>query len=152
MERCRDFNFSCFAVGRRWTHPRVLWESEGGGDALAPVGGEALPHPAGRELEPCHAGGGSRVLTEPLSWDLEGKIPEGNQISLWLILPSGSLWLLISHATVLKHSKIRQRCQIDGTHALNDLNLRNQICLNLIRNVGLSVDMCYEVLFRSTVR
>lgn len=74
VEILEGFSSLPFAVGRRWSHPRILRESERGGDALAPVGGEALPHPAVRELEPGHAGGGSGVLTEPLSWDLEGKI------------------------------------------------------------------------------
>lgn len=60
------------AVGRHWSNPRFLPDYEGGGAAVAPDGGEAVPQPAGRELKPGHAGGRRWVSAEPLCWKLEG--------------------------------------------------------------------------------
>lgn len=62
-----------FAVGRSWAHPRVLQVPQGGGDAVAPVGGEAVPDAAGRELQPGHAGGLGRLAAEPVCGKLEGR-------------------------------------------------------------------------------
>ena len=60
------------AVGRSRSDPRFLPDDERSGVAVAPDGGEAVPQPAGRELEPGHAGGRRWVAAEPLCWKLEG--------------------------------------------------------------------------------
>lgn len=40
---------------------------------MAPDGGEAVPQPPGRKLQPCHPGGCCWVPAKPLCWKLEGR-------------------------------------------------------------------------------
>lgn len=97
--------FPLSSVGWCGPSPRLLWESERGWDALAPLGGEALPDAAGRELKPGHPGGGCWLSAEPVSWVLEGKqtnrhrqnMPWFNSVWQLCKTPLLSLSLTISH-------------------------------------------------------
>lgn len=62
------------SVGRCGTHPRLLKVSQGGRDAVAPCGGEALLDTAGWEFKSRHSGGRCWVSSEPVSWQLEGTV------------------------------------------------------------------------------
>ncbi len=61
-------------VGWCGAYSRIFWKSKGGRDAVASICGKTLPHSAGRELKPSHAGRGGWVPAESLSRDLEGRL------------------------------------------------------------------------------
>ncbi len=75
----QNVNLSLFVwffdvVGWCGAYSRIFWKSKGGRDAVASICGKTLPHSAGRELKPSHAGRGGWVPAESLSRDLEGRL------------------------------------------------------------------------------